>query len=168
MILCVPTVKHTGTYFVGKHLLGWPEHPLKRLETPPDPSVVMGHLYPSKRRLWEHWLRLYPAIVPIRHPYVVERSWLGRVEDTRDMFAMWRELEWVDRFNPMYLPIDVPDREKYLQAINQRFGLNLTTDWPVINSKVGTDSLDVDHTAPTIEIRRLYDEMRWLFSRFYD
>jgi len=86
-------------------------------------------------------LKEYPCIVPLRHPVSVAESWIARADPNRrhvkieELCDYWRRLiTVVDPFRPYYLPIDRPEREARLQAINDGLGLELKTDWPVWKS----------------------------------
>ena len=64
--------------------------------------------------------------------------------------------------------IDSPNREQYLQGINQDLGLDLKTDWGVKGSRHNNHNVrhqDVDAPDCVLE---LCDEIKPFLDRFYD
>ena len=121
-----------------------------------DNLIYLGHI---TRNSIEHIKKLdHPIIVPLRHPSLVEESWRRRGKSTTDLRENFRLLvDEIDPLNPLYLPIDVPDRQTYLDRINSELGLNLVTDWGVVNSQCHT--FDIARKESNIEpdfISRFY------------
>lgn len=168
MIVCVPTVQHTGSYFVANHLFSdWPKHPIKN--APLEHGVYFDHVWPHKRQWWEELFEETDAIiVPLRHPAVVAESWKRRGRPFREMCDQWRMMrDVIDAYEPSYLPLDVEDRQSYLDAINERYGLSLATSWPVIHSKRQTNEIDWRTFYPDDRTQDLVDELEPLIGRFY-
>lgn len=77
----------------------------------------------------------------------------------------WRRLYTaIDPLQPLYLPIDRPDRQVYLDRINEVTGMSLTTDWPVVGSAEQPARLFSEQEKDMLET--LMDELQPLFSRF--
>lgn len=118
--MIVASVRHTGTMFVFEHLLN-----------------RQGENYHFGEK-FVHKVYDYDGgvIVPLRRLEAIINSWSGRQLDPRDLDAHLEQMiEYVERKSPYLMPIDHPDRQEYLDDINEGFGLSLKTDWPIINSK---------------------------------
>lgn len=168
MIICVPTVQHTGSFFVTRHLLdGYPEQPIRTDNY--ASGVYFDHVNPEKRVFWQPLLDCANAIiVPLRHPVIVAESWRRKGKPLDDMYAQWDMLiDFVDPYQPAYLPLDVDIRDAHLGAINERYNLKLQTRWPVINSKVKTYGLDRQNLPIDTQLQQLLDRLDPLLSRFY-
>ena len=64
-----------------------------------------------------------------------------------------------------FLPLDTPDRQSYLDAINVALGTKLETDWPVIGHH---DGKDVEHREEETSARaKVWDRYGDFFCRFY-
>lgn len=166
MTLCVPTVQHTGSKFITAHLLaGQTKRDIKKGYV--GPGVYFDHLWPHKWEWWQPLLDQFPAIVPLRHPSAVYESWRARGRPFREMTDQWRVLiEKVDPYQPYYLPLDVEDRQGYLDRINTELGMNLTTEWKVVHSKWGTN-IDWRTHYPPDHVQEFIDQYQSFFDRFY-
>jgi len=134
MIVLIPTIPHTGTKLVANELFKDFEHNAL-INKPQNNQKIDDHIFPEKMTRWKQLLSEYPAVIPLRHPILTAVSWERRKRDIGEMCVMWYILvEQIDRFNPLYLPIDSPGRDKYLDSINQSLRLQLTTEWPIVNS----------------------------------
>lgn len=159
---------HTGTYFVTKHLLSsLTERPIKHGII--GPGLYSDHVYPHKRGLWYDVLsKSDHVIVPLRHPAVVAESWKKRNRPKLELIEQFEELiGFVDQFQPLYLPLDVDDRDNYLGKINAATGLELETSWPVIHSKKATHDIDWRNLYPDDDIQEMIDANWQFFGRFY-
>lgn len=57
----------------------------------------------------------------------------------------WKALERiVNEDDCIFLPIDTPDREEYLQALRERSGKDLQTDWGKVNTAGTPKSMQCD------------------------
>lgn len=84
-------------------------------------------------------------IVPLRHPVLCAQSWARRHKSIDDMIEQWNWLlDEIDPYNPVYFPIDLPDRSLYLQSLSEYVGQDLETDWHLVGAKPG-------NTPPTDE-----------------
>lgn len=75
----------------------------------------------------------YPVIVPMRNPLAAARTTRARGQTVEMMVKWFRFL--IDRIaptDPAYLPVDSQKREEFLAALNERFGVEFTTDWAVV------------------------------------
>lgn len=70
-------------------------------------------------------------IMTVRDPNEVVKSWVRRgkpmVQGFKDMWTNLFALQ--DEFNGMWLPVDTPDRDMRLEAISERVGHEIKTDW---------------------------------------
>ena len=65
----------------------------------------------------------------------VALSYKVRRESLETMGDYFRRLmTGIDPLKPLYLPLDVPDRQDYLDRINSELNLDLTTDWSAVGS----------------------------------
>lgn len=168
-VVLVTSIPHAGTRFVFEHLLS----PLRRSsETEVDPEgFLLEHISPDKVPRIRAWLRLYPCIVPIKHPRDVAISWKKRnlnnrtYYQTQNLCDYYRRLvSAVDPFEPFYLPLDRPDRQEYLDSINRGTWLNLETDWPIWQSIGGHARLNEEEEEMVVD---LLDELSGFFTRFW-
>lgn len=141
-VIVVPTVHHTGTKFVYNDLLGalselspqGPEDVMqltrKEIEERPFRQKVRIHCEECFVGNLRKWCKEFPSIVPLRHPRTMAKAWKFRDKSLDWLNKQWGVLqEEVDIYEPLYLPLDVPDRDLYLSRINFSLGLNLKTDW---------------------------------------
>ena len=172
-MIIVPTIRNTGSHFVLR-LLG-KQHPwrpdiltwrgLDRME--PD-SVIFDHVFPHQKKLYIPLIRDNLTIIPLRHPYLTQKSWADRNHEKSDLVGMWRTMVFdIAPLNPFFLPLDVPDRQDYLDALNEATGLGLKTDWKPRGVK--HDNFDLRYTdiTPTAEILALCEEIQPFLDRFY-
>ena len=136
----LPTIQHTGTKLLAKLFKDfyWASFD----EVTEEPNVLfLGHLTVNsinKIKKLDH-----PILVPLRHPNLVAESWRRRGKPLNELIENFNLLvNEIDPLKPHYLPIDVPDRQGYLDKINQDLNLNLTTDWSIENSKEHTYNLN--------------------------
>jgi len=137
--LFLASVYHTGTRFCreslfsdfsfGPHTIG--EHPQAT-----QIHIELAHIEPL-----QHWLNTAEHIVvPLRHPMLVAGSWKARGLDLVALDEQWRVFaDVVMPSDPIYLPLDHPDRGLYLEILNQRMGLDLKTDWRPVGSRLPKD-----------------------------
>lgn len=168
-MVVIPTVQHTGTIWLAKHLFGGNgfEVCTFRGEARTDKVVHYGHCWPGELKYMRPLLKRYPAVVPLRHPHLVFEAWRRRHRTHFEMLLQWSILiNEVDKYKPLYLPIDRPDRDKYLRAINRRLGVELNPDWSPQHSFTGTHSVDPLSVDVYDDCRAFFDQP--FFRRFYD
>ncbi len=154
------SVPHTGTRFVHKLLA-----PRRRGgEQPDDGSFFFQHVdkenIPTLRRM----MQSFPCIVPLRDPTATAISWRSRRMNVANLADDFRRLvSAIDPLGPYYLPLDVPNRQEYLDLINRELCQNLTTKWtPVCPSgevaRLGKNEREI--------VESMIDELGDFFSRF--
>lgn len=123
MILIV-SVPHTGNHFIFDRVIAGED--FRVCHTDRRGILTAGDRAKESR-----------CIAPLRHPRDVLRSWVHRRRTknaeyyTLEHFlSSWRGLiDEVDPHDPLYLPVDRPDRQGYLDEINRVLGKCYQTDW---------------------------------------
>lgn len=129
--IVMPAVRHTGSQF----LLGLLGNRIT-LRGSGD-GVVFDHTYDGHMPHFRRWLESVDTVViPLRDPEMVARSWAKRGEH-KHWEMQWRNLFWFDQFDPLYVCIDHPEREVQLQAVSERLGKPIETDWKPVNESHG-------------------------------
>jgi len=165
VIFTIPTIQHTGTKFLAK-LFGQ-IHWASFYEKPEcDDFLHVGHL---TRNSIDAIKRLnHKIIIPLRHPYLVAESWRRRNKPLDELEENFHLLvDELDPLNPLYLPIDVDNRQDYLDQINDDLGLALVTEWGVENSKKSTYNLSHKDMTPGPTEKRLAEDIDEFLQRFY-
>ena len=81
---------------------------------------------------------------------------------------MWTVMvEDIDPLNPYYLPLDVPDRQDWLDQLNERENWNLTTDWSPRASKNNNYDLRYTDLDAVPKIRELCERIQPFLDKFY-
>lgn len=161
----IPTIQHTGTKLLARMFRGY--HWASFIEETEEERVLyLGHL---NRNTIENIKKLeYPIITTVRHPYLVAESWKRRGKPLSELIQNFRLLvDEIDKLNPLYLPIDVDNRQQHLDVINLELGLNLETDWGITNSEHNTYDLKREEIEPDPSIKRLTEEIGEFLDRFY-
>ena len=146
-MIVVASVHHTGTNFVGQEILkGFSNAGMGYRAyvkgVPTGKKQVRIHCELAHVDYLEWWCSKYPSIVPMRHPVKVFESWKVREKSFKNLAGQYDILKnIVSNFDTTYLPIDVPDRDDWLWQLNERFGLDIQTTWPVIMSRKETATL---------------------------
>jgi len=162
----IPTIQHTGTKFLAKlfgqmHWASFYEDTSER-----EDFLHVGHI--TENSIEAIKMLPYRMIIPLRHPYLVAESWRRRNKPLNEMADNFMLLaDELDPLNPLYLPIDVENRQEYLDKINSELGLNLKTDWGVENSKKSTYNLSYKDLSPGPHERGLVGEISEFLERFY-
>jgi hypothetical protein len=156
-MIVVASVHHTGTNFVHQHLLkGFPQTGMNysHYKKPPDHrGHVRIHCDLSQHTYLPWWLKQFPCIVPMRHPMKVAASWKARDKSLDNLAIQWKILkEKVAPYDPFYLPLDVPDRQRWLDDIICFLETDLQTDWPVIMSCNKSAELSENDKEAVIEV----------------
>lgn len=171
MIIACPTVCHTGSYFVVKHLFKGYEEVLFNQKHTKGNVIYFDHMFPHKRDMIEKACDKYPVVIPIRHPKVCALSWENRGRELDDMCQMFREMVNIyDKYNPFYIPLDTNKRESALNSINDQLVIKLTTQWKPVHSR--RENHEVRYTDK-IELKEgnlvndLIQEIKPFLDRFY-
>ena len=156
MIVVVASVHHTGTHFVVDELFkGWRHYAMSygNIKGPIGDGVTRIHIDKDQSIYLPRWMEHQPLVVPMRHPASVVESWLARDKPIEPLLPQWEMLKtMVDPARPIYLPLDVPDRDRWLGELNGKLGLKLQTDWPVIMSCGKSAVLSDVHRAAVVEV----------------
>ena len=152
-MIVVASVHHTGTNFVWQHLLKGMKQVGMGSDGAPKNSFARIHCDLSQHIFLERWLKKCPCIVPLRHPLTVAASWKARGKNLSNLAGQWQILKTeVDPYLPMYLPIDSPEREQWLEPIRGFIDPKLQTDWPVVMSCNKSAELTDDERASVFEV----------------
>jgi len=162
------SVPHTGTNFTLYMLR-------KGLGQPQDISRILcyGHLDRHKMEMLLEFARVAPTVVPLRHPAAVVRSWGWRYVNRPELYEelpgyYQRLVEDIDPLDPYYLPIDVEDRQVWLDKLSAGFGLPLVTQWKPVNRGKDKSEVYEDTQKDREVLKYLETEYAEFFSRFYD
>lgn len=138
-MIIVPTIRNTGTHFLLDLLVIKPKG---MLWTEQENDIAYGHIYPVYKDIYLPLIENNLTIIPLRHPLVTAISWQARGGDILELIESWEILvNEIDPLRPVYLPIDSPYREEFLNVLNIRTGLNLKTDWSPVSSVNGNHQL---------------------------
>lgn len=167
-MLLFPTIRHSGSHFilnlfgsqVGSH-----SHPDR--VTGDLNEIVFCHVDEQNQMLT--LAEDHPVIIPLRHPKAIARSWQARNKDLKTLCRDFHTLiDQYDRLKPLYLPLDSPKREDFLEAINQALGVQLVTDWIPKGVDHSNDSIDYRTVVADPCIQVLCAEIKPFLDRFYD
>lgn len=150
--LLLPTLRHSGTHFVFA-LIGAPWFKLSKWRG--ERGIVHLHFDSDM----DGMIRLLPApvLIPLRRPDAMAKSHMARYGHVDFlMLGLERLLSFAAQCKPYWLPIDAPDRDKYLAKLAHGLSMDLETDWPVVDSR----SPAYTGTVPDIGHKDF-------FSRFY-
>ena len=160
MIVVVTSIPHTGTQFVWNQILGWlgPE-----IRNPARSQNKHGKIWIHSEpgRLDElATLSDYPWIVPMRHPLRVGESWKGRSKNLDKLVELYRiQQKFINKFDPLYLPIDATNRQYFLDKINERLGTLIETDWANTTSTGHWNWLEDDEREMLMPCVRWYESV---------
>jgi len=135
-MLFLASVYHTGTRFCRESLFSDFNFSPCNIGTYPEATDL--HIRPERAEPLKHWLNTAEhVVVPLRHPMLVAASWKARGLELETLDEQWRTLvDVVISHDPIYLPIDRPNRGFYLEELNRRMGLDLETDWEPVGFKL--------------------------------
>ena len=176
MFVFIASVHHTGTQFTEKIFLDAGYGPTDKPEKggrPENNDYHRAHIAPSVQTELKDWLeRGFPLVVPIRHPVAVAKSWLARRKPLEQMLEQFELLQsLVDPYQPLYLPLDSPHRDRYFTNLRLKVDLKLNTDWAVHKSKMkgGPHQAQLQPVALTDEHMELIGPLMLsdFFTQFY-
>jgi hypothetical protein len=163
--LLLASVYHTGTRFCRGSLFS--DFNFGSQVIGSDAEATNIHIEPVHIKPLQYWLNAADhVVVPLRHPLLVAESWKARGMELAALDEQWRTLaDVVVPHDPIYLPIDHPDRDLYLKELNQRMGLDLETDWQPVG---GILPHEIRNNEPLTDNERQQAE-RWapLFMNLY-
>lgn len=123
-MIIIPTVQHTGSLFVVDHLFGGRD------------KVVFRHFGQKNFKDVYNHIDGRNIIIPLRKLDKIIESWAGRQSNPyhldRDIALL---IDFAEKYNPYFLPIDHERREDFLKTISKAFKIDLQTDWPVVNKQ---------------------------------
>ena len=147
--ILVLSIEHSGTRFVKNHLLRghWNRY---------------QHLVPHQREYIERMPGMYEfTFVPLRAPMEIARSWARKGMSMKllaDRFEMLATM--FDSQEPLWIPLDSPDREEYLEAARSATGLDLDPrGWPRVGQDRSVPSYDEARALlQTAKIKKFFSE----------
>ena len=157
-MIVVASVHHTGTNFVWQNLLNGMtqvgmDHARYVNGSIPEHGFTRIHCDLAQSPYLKFWLERGHGIWPLRHPLLVATSWRARDKSLETLAGQWQILKnKVDPYQPMYLPLDSPDRMNWLHTISRNIGQELQTDWPVVMSCNKNAELSENDRAAVIEV----------------
>lgn len=170
-MIIIPTIPHTGTRFTENLFIqqGYSSAAMNEEISDSRTKVIrVGHISIGQRPHILKHIFSNIAVIPLRHPYLTAESWRRREKPLEEMCYAYRLLvNELDSFDPLYLPIDTPDREYYLNEISDFLGVNLATEWEVKNSHHDTSRLHWQDLPQEGIVQELVTEIQPLLDRFY-
>lgn len=163
------SIPHSGTYFTIRLFTDFGFREAGLFEKCYPQTIYHGHMV--KRGQIERALELserMPLVIPMRHPFRVEESWKRRGRSVDEMLACYRTFLaefWLLR--PYILPIDSERRDAALSKLREGLGLELRTDWPVVNGVKGAHAIGLDELEPSERVIELVEEMRPILVEYY-
>jgi len=161
--IVVPTLCRSGTKLVVKllHDVGFDETELSDIHNPiSDKCTFVGHIMETTSLAVQGMRKGYPAIIPLRHPYIMEESYRrrGRIKTPALIWAIRNMIRVFKPLDPYWLPIDSPRRDSFLSVIERELDIELSHEWPLINSSGKTPFLAWDGLKPSKGIVELMEE----------
>lgn len=157
-MIVVASCPHSGSHFVVD-LLGYP---LRSEARGNERCQNLYHVYPgeSLEIIKRHVDAGDTLVSPMRHPMAVAQSWANRGKPIAEhpvhqpMIELFRNLiDIVDKWGVTYLPLDVPDRDRWLKRLGERIGAELKTDWrPKSHHDIRPATLHHDDIAAVDEL----------------
>ena len=161
------TVRNTGTH-TAHHLLRHFKLHFLTEDIQADRRLWFGHAETENLpRFAEKRAVDGPMILTMRHPLLVADSWRRRGRKVGEDFkAMWRNLFSLQGEDTYWLPIDTPDRDRRLEALSTRLGVDLDDDWPVHGhyegdlGANGMDHAELVEFCQTLPFGQFYGDIR--------
>ena len=164
----IPTIQHTGSHFVVGLFgidVGRAKRPGMHDGTPNE--VIFDHVERNTDTLLFLGAR-HPTIIPLRHPKVVAKSYTSRGKTEQTMCDNFNiVVQHFDALKPYYLPLDVANRQDYLDTINQQLGLQLETDWSPAGVRQNNFSLRYNEVQSSDLVNDFCEENKPFLDRFY-
>ena len=159
-LVVIPSVWHSGTHFMTDQVV--PDFTAHHFDhrgwiagSPRGDIQVRCHCEPEFAKSLQRWGKEGQCLVPMRHPILVAQSWKARGKTGRflELAAQWKLLkDHIAPHDPLYLPIDSPDRENWLDKIRNFLNSEIQTDWPVIMSCNKSATLTDEEREAVIEV----------------
>lgn len=162
MMICVPTIMHSGTHTLryeilkeegdGKNKDNWNFMGSGPSARDCEVSTILGgHLNNSMMDKWEDAFKEFPVFTCLRHPVRIAETFRRRGKCIRHLNEMWMNMiEVVDKYDPFYIHVDDKQvRDAQVKLMGEILGLPLKTNWPInkdTNSITGTHDFDISDT----------------------
>ena len=170
-MIIVPTVRNTGSHFLVD-LLGYDINkalPWKQSHNATEDSLIFDHISKYNTHFSLPLIRENLTIIPLRHPVLVAKSWNDRKRDTAELVDSWEVLvNEIDPLEPYYLPLDVLDRQDYLDRLNTATGRSMVTDWGAKGVIHNNQAMRYTDIKPSAEIVALCERIKPFLDRFYE
>lgn len=153
-VALILSIMHSGTHFIKDHLLK--DRPVKyhHIGEEVDDMLRKAEAEPN-------------LLVPMRHPLATATTWKRRARPMDWMPECFELLATVvAALDVWYIPLDVSDRDSYIDAINSSLGWNMDpAGWPLIghlpqHRTWELDEADRDILIPVLEKHSEF-WMRW-------
>lgn len=150
-MLTLTSVPGSGTHFFLDYLFrGWNRGGPRRPPAMDERKYYWAqHCYPKATQTILEMGRKYQMVIPLRHPMSVLQTTKNRGQDITLMIDCFKVItDCLDvELEPCYLPLDIPERQDYLDKLNERCGTEFVTDFPVIRPHIATrrDLLILEH-----------------------
>lgn len=131
MNLLLVTMIHTGTRFFVRLIY---EATGVRPQTiaAEGPGFVASHIGPRKIAAIEAFIAKHHPLIVVteRDPVKHQTSCLMKLVDPRQVIEARTEYwKFRDKYNPLVISFDAPDRDEKLAKFSEALGVTLTTDW---------------------------------------
>lgn len=127
------TVRNTGTHTIQNILGSVYEMHYMTEDRRSEYVLWFGHCERKPLSLLEQRLETDPPLIlAMRHPMENAKSKIKRAKPMdKDFKASWVGLFGLKEAHQdsFWLPVDTPDRDEYLDRIEERLGVELTRDW---------------------------------------
>jgi hypothetical protein len=156
----IVSVPHTGTVFVKTLLSKAKLNPIQHhchsdsvflLKSRPNAQIVVPLRHPEKA--WRTWC--------LRGTGLQERRQRAKYEQFRQAWV------WLDEicrdYDVLYLPIDLPERDQYLETMSEALDIPLETDWAPRGATAGSlimhepQERDLSDVMALDVVRRFYE-----------
>lgn len=174
LVICNPTVHHSGTKFTSRELFSSFETvPLMHWESVQDRNsnvLLQGHTVNQHWKPWVRALTTYPIVLfTLRHPFRVWESFQRRNKRDFGLYSnLWDNLiqlyynrmYWGPQEHIFFLHIDDFDlRNEQVKYLNTELDLKLETTWPInehLGCKENTHAVALDDIRGTDRIPHRY------------
>ena len=161
------SIPHSGTHLVRQifHDAGYAFS-----SDPSNRKITIRHCHTQKlKQELEALLPLGKGVASLRHPYLIYNSWKLRGDWNLDVFKYaWNTfIELVNKYSIICLPIDSPNRNRWLKDMANKLDINLKTDWPIMSSPYKTHNLNWRDIKPDKELIDLVESKKEFLSKYY-
>ena len=134
----------------------------------PD-GLIFDHISPYHTQTFLPLIADNLTVIPLRHPILTAKSWSDRKKEIGDLVESWEILvNEIDPLEPYYLPLDIPDRQDYLDRLNAGTGRSMVTDWGAKGVVHNNQAMRYTDIQPSAEIAALCERIKPFLDRFYE